>query len=402
MVGTKDWRKKKFIKILAVAMICILATAALPGCEKSPSGQGQAEPLSVSGFAFDTSYTITLYQGGSQKLLNHCISLCTEYENIFSASDKESELYQVNQAGLLSLEAWQELYPKEKEWNHIRKDDGKREAVDELLQEKLHQNGQEVPKVTVNEDGALEITVSDKLSDIMDRGLHYSKLSKGRFDITIEPVSSLWDFSSGEGKVPGKGKIKEALGYVDYRNVEIHGNTLVLQKPGIRIDLGGIAKGYIADLLKEYLSQNGVTGGIIDLGGNILCIGKKNNGEDFRIGVRQPFADRSETVAVVGICDKSVVSSGVYERYIQAEDGKMYHHILNPQTGYSYENELIGVTIISEKSVDGDGISTSAFALGLKGGLELINSMEETEAVFITEDGKLHYSSGFEKLLQSD
>lgn len=402
MVGTKDWTKKKILKIWCVIIVCALTTSVLSGCEQPFSGQEQAEPLSISGFAFDTAYTITLYEGGSQELLNHCISLCTEYENIFSASDKESELYQVNRAGQVSLEAWQELFPEEKEWDNIRKDDGRREAVEQLLQEKLHQNGQDVPKVQITEEGELEISVSDKLSDILDRGLYYSKLSKGNFDITIEPVSSLWDFSSGEGKVPEKEKIKEALEYVDYRNVEIHGNTLILQMLGIGIDLGGIAKGYIADLLKEYLSQNGVTGGIIDLGGNILCIGKKNEKENFRIGVRQPFADRSETVAVVGICDKSVVSSGVYERYIQAEDGKTYHHILNPQTGYSYENELIGVTIISEKSVDGDGISTSAFALGLKRGMELINSMEETEAVFITEDETLHYSEGFEKLLESD
>jgi thiamine biosynthesis lipoprotein len=166
----------------------------------------------------------------------------------------------------------------------------------------------------------------------------------------------------------------------------------------MQIDLGGIAKGYIADRLKEYLVGEGVTGGIIDLGGNILCIGGKTEQEDFKIGIRQPFADRNETIASVSIRDKSVVSSGVYERYIQTEDGKIYHHILDPRTGYSYENGLLGVTIISDKSVDGDGLSTTVFALGLEDGMKLVESLDGVEAAFVTEDEKVTYSKDFELL----
>ena len=167
----------------------------------------------------------------------------------------------------------------------------------------------------------------------------------------------------------------------------------------MELDLGGIAKGYIADRLKDYLSQNGVTSAVIDLGGNILCLGGKSESDGFRIGIQQPFADRSETVSVVNIRDKSVVSSGIYERYIKAEDGTLYHHILNPQTGYSYENDLLGVSIISDKSVDGDGLSTTAFALGLSEGMKLINSMDGVEAIFITKDEKLHYSENFKSFM---
>ena len=152
------------------------------------------------------------------------------------------------------------------------------------------------------------------MHDILQKGLYYCKLSDGNFDISIDPVSSLWDFSSGKGTVPDAQKIKEALKYVDYHNIRLKKHMLIFQKSGMELDLGGIAKGYIADQIREYLTENGVTGAVIDLGGNILCIGGKNKGDDFRIGIRQPFADREETVAVVDINGKSVVSSGIYER----------------------------------------------------------------------------------------
>ena len=137
---------------------------------------------------------------------------------------------------------------------------------------------------------------------------------------------------------------------------------------------------------------------MINLGGNILCIGEKMDGSPFQIGIQQPFADRNETIAAIKAKDVSVVSSGIYERYFKTEDGSMYHHILDPRTGYSYQNDLLGVSIVSDASVDGDGLSTTAFALGLDKGLELINATEGVEAVFITSDEKLHYSSGFEKM----
>ena len=166
-------------------------------------------------------------------------------------------------------------------------------------------------------------------------------------------------------------------------------------KEGMQLDLGAVAKGYIADRIKDYLLEQGVESAIIDLGGNILCVGSRPGGDPFRIGLQRPFASHSETVATVEITDKSVVSSGIYERYFE-EDGVLYHHILNPETGYPYDNGLVSVTIISDESVDGDGLSTSCFALGLEKGMELINSLPDVQAVFITEDGELHFSEGFE------
>lgn len=351
---------RKTKKFLAAGLALVMAICSITGCESPFSGKEKgAEPLLISGFAFDTTYTITLYQGGSQKLLDHCVSLCTDYEKLFSTTRKDSELYQINKVS--------------------------REAAE-----------------SGEVDGSISIKISDQMHDILQKGLYYCKLSDGNFDISIDPVSSLWDFSSGKGSVPDAQKIKEALKYVDYHNIRLKKHMLIFQKSGMELDLGGIAKGYIADQIKDYLTDNGVTGAVIDLGGNVLCIGGKNAGDDFRIGIRQPFADREETVAVVDITGKSVVSSGIYERYIKTDDGTMYHHILNPKTGYSYDNNLLGVSIISDRSVDGDGLSTTAFALGLSKGLDLINSLDDVEAVFITKDEKLHYSNNFKKYLEKE
>uniref|UniRef100_UPI003080D7C8 FAD:protein FMN transferase n=1 Tax=Jutongia sp. TaxID=2944204 RepID=UPI003080D7C8 len=292
-------------KLPTIGMIVTLVICSITGCVSPFSNtKKNKDPLSISGFAFDTTYTITIYKGGSQEILDQCISLCTKYEKLFSTTRKDSELYQINQVS--------------------------REAA---------QSG--------GKDGSLEIKISKDMKDILQKGLYYSRLSKGSFDITIDPVSSLWDFSSGKGTVPDAAEIEKALSYVDYKKVKLKKNLLTLERSGMELDLGGIAKGYIADRLRDYLSQNGVTSAVIDLGGNILCLGGKSESDGFRIGIQQPFADRSETVSVVNIRDKSVVSSGIYERYIKAEDGTLYHHILNPKTGYPAESGLESVTIVS-------------------------------------------------------
>ena len=179
------------------------------------------------------------------------------------------------------------------------------------------------------------------------------------------------------------------------------GNIVTFADDDTAIDLGAIAKGYIADRIKDYLTEQGVKSAIINLGGNVVCVGEKTDGKPFKIGLQKPFADRTETVAALDINDLSVVSSGVYERHF-IQDGVNYHHILDPHTGYPYENGLTQVTIISKLSVDGDGLSTSCFALGLENGMKLADSLDGVYAVFITEDGELHYSEGAQEFLSSD
>ena len=187
-----------------------------------------------------------------------------------------------------------------------------------------------------------------------------------------------------------------ALTYVGDEHIRLHNDRLSFSVPGTGIEFGGIAKGYIADRLKDLLRQDGVTSALIDLGGNILCLGNKPDGTAFRIGVRQPFSDRDAVIDTVAVKDLSVVSSGIYERCFK-QNGKFYHHILDPSTGYPVDNTLMAVTILSKASVDGDGLSTTCFGLGLEKGMELIDSLDNVEAVFVTKDEKMHYSKGYAK-----
>lgn len=324
--------KYKYSTIFLILATLLLSTFCT-GCSSTK------EPISKSGFYFDTIIKITLYDATYEPLLNDCFSLADTYEEYFSATLPDSDVSKINQA-----------------------------------------------------KGAF-VEVHEETVELIEKGLEYCKLSEGGFDITIGALSSLWNFSENEGNVPSDTAINQALSTINYHNVIIKGNTVSLTNPDTRIDLGAIAKGYIADKMKSYLNENGVTEGIINLGGNVLCIGAKTDGSPYRIGIQKPFDAEGSAIASVDISDKTIVSSGVYERYFKS-NGKLYHHILNPDTGFPYDNGLYGVTIICDDSVDGDGLSTTCFSLGLKKGMELIESLPDTEAVFITSDNQMHVSSG--------
>lgn len=334
----------KTTRLFPLFLFVLLFSFVISGCKQ----QSSEAYITKSDFKLNTYITITIYDSTDQSLLDECMNLCDYYENILSRTKKDSELYQLNQ-GLLSKSA----------------------------------NGYDV---------------STELSDLLESGLYYSSLTNGAFDVTIEPITSLWNFTSDSPFVPVNKLISDAVAFIDYKNISISQNSVSFAKEGMGLDLGAIAKGYIADQIKEYLLEKGVKSSLINLGGNVLCIGEKPDSTAFKIGIQKPFADHNETIAVMDIKDMSVVSSGIYERCFTA-DQKLYHHILNPKTGYPYDNKLVSVTIISKKSVDGDGLSTSCFALGLEKGMELINKLEDTYAIFITDDYSIHYSEGFERAI---
>lgn len=339
---------KKRIQITGGALIAILLLfLAVLWYRNLPTDDTDTEPISITGFQLNTVITITIYDSQDESLLSQALELCADYERIFSRTDENSELYQLNHRTL----------PQTEEGGYA---------------------------------------VSDELAELISIGLEYSRLSEGAFDITVEPVSSLWDFTSGEDIIPSKEEISASLSHVGYEQVQVNGNTVTFADDHTTLDLGAIAKGYIADRLKEYLESQGVASAIINLGGNVLCIGQRSADTPFSVGIQQPFADRQETIAAMEITDQSVVSSGIYERYFE-KDGQIYHHILNPKTGYPYDNDLVAVTIISDASVDGDALSTTCFALGLEKGLELLNSTPDVHGIFITEDYQLHYTDGFEE-----
>lgn len=323
----------KYIKLSIVFLFCILTFSAC-------SAPSQAEKFSVTGLFFDTVIQIDAWGTDGTMIetcLNECLEICEKYENKFSNTIETSEISQINQA-----------------------------------------NGQPV-------------IVSDETIELLQKGIAYGKLTNGKFDITISSVSDLWCFTENPNKeIPSETVIAEALTHVNYKNIQINGNTVTLLDPDTKIDLGGIAKGYIADQLKEYLTASGVEHALINLGGNSLAVGSKYDGSAFRIGIQEPFAEQGTAITDLEITDQSVVSSGIYERYFE-KDGMIYHHILDIDTGYPVRNNLLQVTIVSDSSVDGDALSTSCYILGLEAGSELIKELDGIEAYFITDDYEIHH-----------
>ena len=144
--------------------------------------------------------------------------------------------------------------------------------------------------------------------------------------------------------------------------------------------------------IAEYLKSQNIEKAIINLGGNVFVLGEKSKDTQFKVGIQDPNSEDGTSIANIGVINQSVVTSGIYERYLE-QDGVMYHHMLDPSTGYPFENNLSSVTIISDSSIVGDGLSTTTFGLGLEKGMKLIESLDNTDAIFITKDQKIYTTS---------
>ena len=254
----------------------------------------------------------------------------------------------------------------------------------------------------VNESSGVEpVVVDEDTFKIVESGVKYSELSNGLFDITIGPLVKLWSIGLPEARVPSQEEIEGVLGYINYNDVVLNkeDNSIFLKNPNMLIDLGGIAKGYTADEISEVLTENNVTSAIIDLGGNVYVHGTKPTGENWNIGIQNPLSTRGDSLGTIKVNNKSIVTSGTYERFIE-KDGVKYHHILNPKTGYPYENNISGISIISDKSIDGDALSTSVFAMGVEEGLAFVESQPDIDAIFVTNDKKIYLSSGMKDLFK--
>ncbi len=221
--------------------------------------------------------------------------------------------------------------------------------IDNLMSTEIP--GSDVSKINKNA-GIKPVKVSEETYEVVKEALQYSKISDGNFDITIGPVSDLWSIGKEDARVPEKSEL-DGDGKNETFDKEF---TVFLKKKGMKIDLGAIAKGFAADQVALYLKASEVEKAIINLGGNIKTIG------DFNIGLKNPIENANDSFASVKVSNKSVVTSGVYERFVE-KDGKKYHHILNPADGYPFDNNLLSVSIISNKSINCDALSTSAFAL---------------------------------------
>lgn len=249
-----------------------------------------------------------------------------------------------------------------------------------------------------------EVAINGDTADLLNSALAYCAESAGAFDITIEPLSRLWGFK--RKIAPSPEQVSLALEHVDWRNLSIGyrdpaedgaqlGRTATarLADPLASVDLGGIAKGWIADKARRIMKEHGVTSFVLNLGGNIVACGQRPGGGPWRIGIKNPFEPGS-CARCIPLSEASAVTSGVYERCFVDDRGTLQHHVIDPTTGYPVQTDAVSATAIARKSIDAEGFSTTLLALGIERGIEFARSRPELDnAIFIDRKGKVHEST---------
>lgn len=335
---------KQTIKLSLIFVIIATVIITQTACKNTKD----VEPVSKEGFYLDTVCKISIYdmdgdldKEKAEAAINKAYKRCRELENTLSNTIESSEVSQINSAG--------------GKW----------------------------------------VTVGKDTLKVVKAGVKYGELSDGGFDITIGSVSGLWDFQSENPVVPEQSKITEALKHVNYKNIQFDGNKIRIIDPEAKLDLGGIAKGYVADELTTLLEKEGVTSAVINLGGNISTIGGKPDGSPFIIGIEKPYTDRTEIIGTTTADNQTVVTSGIYERQFQ-QNGKIYHHVLSSKTGYPVETQLEAVSLVAKKgrSMDIDAMSTICLMKGVDGGKAFIKKQKGVEAVFSAQGKEVAKTKG--------
>lgn len=255
----------------------------------------------------------------------------------------------------------------------------------------------------INKNAGIKTTeVSPETMKVILEGIDYYDTSKKTFNIGLGSLISLWGIGSDTPRVPTAEEIMEAKNHIDLNQLEISekDNSVFIKDPKMSLDLGGIAKGYAVDEAMRTLKENGISSGIVNLGGDIFVFGTKNDSSLWKVGVTNPEVGNSGSpMARIIMTDKSIVTSGDYERFF-IEDGIKYHHIIDFNTGMPADTGVIGVTIIADTCMHADIIATSALVLGIEEGLQLIESQPNVEGLIITEDREVYVSSGLKKDLE--
>ena len=356
----------------SVSSVVFLLLLFLMACSKPPRSQRE--------FALGTICVINLYESGNSQLYSRIFSRIREIDRIMSSFPGEFEDF-LNDSASFSDAAI---------INPNSGDSAMGDAVSTLVSGVLAINRQA---------GIAPVKVRADLLEVLETALRYAELSGGAFDPTIGPLVKLWSIGSESQRVPADDEITAALELVNFRDLIINrdSQTAFLRREGMEIDLGAIAKGYAADEAARIAKEGKAKRGIIDLGGNILALGRRGEkGKEpipWRIGVQDPFSNRGEFIGVLAVHDTSVVTSGVYERYFENE-GRRYHHILSTANGYPVENGLLSVTIVTERSMEADALSTAVFAMGYERGKALIDSIPNAEAVFVFADRSVKITNG--------
>ena len=344
--------KKLLIPLLLVSLaLSFLSTS----CSFAPSSKETRD-----GFYFDTIISITLYgtSAENERLFSGCFELAKKYENLFSTEISTSDISMINNAA------------------------------------------------------GSPVIVDPETLTLVEKGLNYEEISDGCFSITCGALTGLWNVSGrakdfdNESPLPGKNEISAALSSVGGEKIAIDPEKyeITLLDKNTRLDLGAIAKGYIADRMKDYLVSEGCKNAIINLGGNVLCIGRRPDNAPFTVGVQKPFAEDGTAAFTLSADSLSVVTSGDYQRYF-TKDGTVYHHIMDLENGYPADSGLDSVTIVSSSSVDGDALSTICFVLGRKKSLTFLSEYSKKrpdsplEAVFIDKDGNIFSTEGLSDII---
>lgn len=357
-------------KIVVISLISVLITGIVSGCSglenkgKSTEKAGEQttqivnetgkqtkskaeEPETRDIFAMDTYMTLTAYGENAKKGLDAAVDEINRIEQLVSTGIDTSEISQINKNG---------------KWS-----------------------------------------VSEDTGYLIRRSKEIYESTNGVFDITIYPVMQAWGFPTEKYRVPGKEeleKLRNIMGtdqvLYDEKNKEVK-----LEKEGMEIDLGGIAKGYTSSKVIDIFKENGISNAVISLGGNVQALSGKPDGSDWRVAVENP-ADTGSYIGVLSIKDKAVITSGGYERYFE-QDGKTYHHIIDPATGYPANNGLTSVTIVSDDGTLADGLSTSLFIMGPKKAQEYWKKhKDEFDMILVKEDGSILVSEGVADNFTSD
>lgn len=321
-------------KLIALLLVLLLLLCPVTAC------QAQDEKLTRTDYLLDTVVTLTLY-GAREADLDAAMQEIRRLSGLFDAYDPLSDL------GWLQAAAGQRF-----------------------------------------------VALSEETMELLAFAKEMYERTSGYLDVTVGPLVDLWDIRDG-GYYPTSEELAAALGLLgmDYLILDETNGTAYLARPGMRLDLGALAKGYIADRVKALLLERGVKSGVIDLGRNILLIGEKPGGKAFKLGIQSPD-EAGEMLRVLALRDRSLVTSGTYERYFD-RDGQRYHHVLDPFTGFPADTGLAAVTILSDSSLWGDALSTACLLLGVDEGLSLIDSLPEIEALFVLTDGTIVTSAGF-------
>ena len=293
---------KKFFKIFPAVLLCFLFCLIFSSCAEKKASSTE--------FAMNTVMSITAYGEKANEAISAAFREIKRIENLLNCHIDSSEVSLINKNAHLS-----------------------------------------------------PVEVSHETAYVLSKALQMSKKTNGAFDISVKPLVELWNVNAQNPKVPTDKEIDDALLNVGYQNIILNGRLVSFKKEGVQIDLGGAAKGYCADRAVEVLKAHGIKNAILDLGGNIYALGKNEQGKNWRIGLQDPGSERGGHFSIEELSDRTAVTSGSYERYFE-KDGKVYHHILNPKTGYPSDSGLISVTVISKNSFEADMLSTAIFVMG--------------------------------------